>query len=252
MLTKATIKLIHSLATHKGRCQEGLFVAEGPRLVGELMGHFDCVQLLATEKWRGTPSADVLPTLITDDELHRASLLQTPQQVIALFRIPHYETSFIDSCSHSLTLALDDVQDPGNLGTIVRLADWFGIRDVWCSSATADVWSPKAVQACMGGLSRVRVHYIISLAQALSSLPSDIPVYATSLQGTSIWESPLSTSGVIVMGNEGRGVSLEVDSCCRQRLLIPNYPVGVPTTESLNVAMATGIVLAEFRRRGMK
>lgn len=251
MLTKATVKLIHSLQTHKGRRKEGLFVAEGPRLVGELLGHFKCNLLLATEAWRGGVAvADVPYVCVTPDELQRASLMQTSQQVLALFQIPHYEIDFQESCSRCLCLALDGVQDPGNLGTIVRLADWFGIEDIWCSAATADVWNPKAVQACMGGLSRVRVHYINNLPQLLSLLPSDVPVYSTSLQGESIWQAPLSTHGVIVMGNEGRGVSAEVDACCRQRLLIPNYPEGRQTTESLNVAMATGIVLAEFRRRG--
>ena len=250
MLTKATVKLIQSLQTHKGRRKEGLFVAEGPRLVGELLGHFKCNLLLATDAWKGGDVHVEVPLIpVTSDELQRASLLQTPQQVLALFHIPRYTTDFQESCSHRLCLALDDVQDPGNLGTIVRLADWFGIEDIWCTTATADVWSPKAVQACMGGLSRVRVHYINSLPQLLSSLPSDVPVYSTSLQGSSLWQSSLSTHGVIVMGNEGRGVSAEVDACCRQRLLIPNYPEGRQTTESLNVAMATGIVLAEFRRQ---
>ncbi len=248
MLTKATQKLVRSLDTRKGRRKEGLFVAEGPKLVGELLGHFDCVRLVATEAWTMAYDGIVPVDVVTEEELQRISLQQTPQHVLALFRIPDDEGSMAEVARDQLCIALDGVQDPGNLGTIVRLADWFGIHDIWCSQGTADIWNPKAVQASMGGLARVRVHYV-DLVSQLQALPVAVPLYGTSLRGQSLWQAQLAPSGIVVMGNEGNGVSAEVDALCRQRLLIPNYPAGLPTTESLNVAMATGIVLAEFRRQ---
>lgn len=251
MLSKAVIKLIRSLDTRKGRRKEGLFVAEGPKLVLELWGRYDCVHLIATEKWMAEQPVSVKQSLVEvvdETELQRASLQQSPQQVIAIFRIPPAQDFSPTIASEQLCLALDGVQDPGNLGTIIRLADWFGVEHVCCSIGTADIWNPKAVQATMGGLARVSVHYV-DLPQLLTALPLDIPVYGTSLQGDNIWQTSLSAKGFIVMGNEGNGVSPEVDALCNSRLLIPNYPLGRTTTDSLNVAMATGITLAEFRRR---
>ncbi len=256
MLTKSTIRLITSLRQRKFRRQEGLFVAEGPRLVGELLPAFRCKLLLATQEWmadEGHKWGGCPMEVITSAELERVSSLQTPQQVVALFEIPDDENFAIDTAASSvategLHIALDGVQDPGNLGTIIRLADWFGIRHIWCSPITADVWNPKVVQATMGGIARVSVHYV-ELPAFLAALPAEVPVYGTSLDGDSLWDSSLSDNGIIVMGNEGNGVTSEVNSLCRRRLFIPNYPAGQPTTESLNVAMATGIVLAEFRRR---
>ena len=137
---------------------------------------------------------------------------------------------------------------PGNLGTIVRLSDWFGVHDIFCSQATADIFNPKAVQATMGALAHVRVHYV-DLEAALSSLPGTVPVYGTALEGEPIWSESLTENGVIVMGNEGNGVSAQVRALCSRQLLIPRYPAEALSTESLNVAMATGIVLSEFRRQ---
>lgn len=272
MLTKASIRLVTSLRQRKFRRLEGLFVAEGPRLVGELLSAFTCRELFATREWLELHASQYpLVTIVevTDAELARISSLQAPQQVVALFEIPVDEASITHAIarrqgssddgstatadsSHvipdGLHIALDGVQDPGNLGTIIRLADWFGVHHLWCSPQTADVWNPKVVQATMGGIARVHVHYV-DLPLFLASLPPSLPVYGTALDGESIWTTPLSADGIIVMGNEGNGVTPEVDALCRHRLLIPNYPSGQVTTESLNVAMATGIVLAEFRRR---
>lgn len=255
MLTKATLKLIRSLDTRKGRRSERLFVAEGPKLVGELLGYFTLRHLYITSDVLTSCSEIVqfvAPSLITEvsvEELSRASLQQAPQGVLALFEIPADEADFESVASTSLTIVLDDVQDPGNLGTIVRLADWFGVNHIWVTPGTADVYNPKAVQATMGGLARTRVHIINNLPEALAALPDAVPVYATSLHGDVLWHDPLSSTGVIVMGNEGRGISHEVEVLCRQRLFIPTYPADRCATDSLNVAMATGIVLAEFRRR---
>ena len=146
-------------------------------------------------------------------------------------------------------LALDGVQDPGNVGTIIRVADWFGIEDIVCSAQTADCWSPKVIQATMGSIARVRVRYVGDLARFISTLPDDYPVYGTLLNGKNIYSSPLTEDGLIVMGNEGNGISNEVRPLIKSPLLIPNYPEGRSTADSLNVAIATAVTCAEFRRR---
>ena len=150
---------------------------------------------------------------------------------------------------HSLCLALDDVQDPGNLGTIIRLADRCGIENIFCSHGTVDVFNPKVIQATMGALARVKLHYC-DLASLISSL-KEIPIYGTFLDGNNIYGENLSQNGLIIMGNEGNGVSKEVSQLINKRLYIPNYPTSRETSESLNVAIATAIVCAEFRRRSM-
>ena len=152
-----------------------------------------------------------------------------------------------DVVSQSLCLALDDIQDPGNLGTIIRVADWFGIEHIFCSQGTVDVYNPKTIQATMGALARVKLHYC-DLPSFIASL-GDVPVYGTFLDGDNMYEKELTPHGLIVMGNEGNGVSAEVANLVNERLYIPNYPPQRETSESLNVAMATGIICAEFRRR---
>ena len=151
--------------------------------------------------------------------------------------------------SPSLCLALDDVQDPGNLGTIIRVADWFGIEHIFCSQGTVDVYNPKTIQATMGALARVKLHYC-NLPSLIASL-KDVPVYGTFLDGKDMYGETLSANGLIVMGNEGNGIGQEVASLINRKLYIPNYPPQRETTESLNVAMATGIICAEFRRRAI-
>lgn len=247
-LSKNRIKYIHSLELKKNRKADKVFLAEGPKLVGDLLGHFPCQFLLATSEWlskhRHLSVEDV--TEVSEEELSRASLLKAPQQVLAVFRQPDEEldTSVID---RSLCLALDDVQDPGNLGTIIRLADWFGIEHIFCSPNTVDAYSPKTVQATMGGIARVKLHYT-PLPELICSL-KDIPVYGTFLDGKNMYEQPLSTHGLIVMGNEGNGIGKEVETLVNRKLYIPNYPACRETSESLNVAIATAVVCAEFRRR---
>lgn len=147
-----------------------------------------------------------------------------------------------------LSLALDDIQDPGNLGTIIRIADWFGIKNIFCSEFTADAYGSKVVQASMGALARVNMHYV-NLPAFLSEI-KDIPVYGTFLEGLNIYPEKLSANGIIVMGNEGNGISREVAELVTHKLMIPSYPEHVPTSESLNVAVAAAIVCAEFRKRG--
>ena len=151
--------------------------------------------------------------------------------------------------SESLCLALDDIQDPGNLGTIIRLADWFGIEHIFCSQGTVDVYNPKTIQATMGALARVKLHYC-NLPSMIAEL-GNVPVYGTFLDGDNMYEKKLTNYGLIVMGNEGNGVSQEVAELVNERLYIPNYPLQRETSESLNVAVATAVVCAEFRRRAI-
>lgn len=247
-LSKNKIKYIRSLEQKKIRKEEKVFLAEGPKLVSDLLGRFPCRFLAATAIWlkehASVPADEVLEA--TPDELSRASLLKTPQQVLAVFEQPEYE--FDRSVfQNSLCLALDDVQDPGNLGTIIRLADWFGIEHIICSLNTVDVFNPKTVQATMGGIARVKVYYT-PLPALIRSL-GDVPVYGTFLDGKNMYEQQLSRNGLIVMGNEGNGISKEVEAFINRKLYIPNYPQERETSESLNVAIATAVVCAEFRRQ---
>lgn len=231
MLSKNKLKLLRSLETKKGRSRHNLFLAEGPKVVGDLVK-------------AGFQAEEIISDPV---DVAKVSFLQHPQGVVGVFRLP--DTSQDDTiATDRLSLALDGVQDPGNLGTIIRIADWFGITDLYCSRDTADCWNPKVVQASMGSIARVSVHYI-DLVQAVSSLPGSFPVYGTLLSGSSIYDSPLSQEGLIVMGNEGSGISEDVRRLVNQQLLIPSYPLGRKTADSLNVAVATAIVCSEFRRR---
>lgn len=250
MLSKNKIKYIRSLELKKNRKEEGVFVAEGHKLVGDLLGHFPCRLLIATSSWlEQHPQIQALETIeVTQDELSRASLLKTPQEVLAIFEQPQYNIP-TDVLFHSLCLALDDIQDPGNLGTIIRLADWFGIEHIFCSQGTVDVYNPKVIQATMGAIARVKVQYC-DLPAMIASL-KDTPVYGTYLDGNNMYNETLTENGLIVMGNEGNGVSKEVSQHINRRLYIPNYPTTRETSESLNVAIATAVICSEFRRRSM-
>lgn len=247
-LSKNRIKYIRSLELKKNRKADKVFLAEGPKLVGDLLGHFHCQFLIATHEWLSLNSnlavEDV--TEVTEEELSRASLLKTPQQVLAVFNQPDDESDF-SVISRTLCLALDDVQDPGNLGTIIRLADWFGIEHIFCSPNTVDVYNPKTIQATMGGIARVKLHYT-PLPDLIRSL-KDVPIYGTFLDGENMYSQSLSPYGLIVMGNEGNGIGKEVEQLINRKLYIPNYPADRETSESLNVAIATAVVCAEFRRQ---
>ena len=229
MISRTRIKWIKSLEMRKYRLQEKAFVAEGPKLVGELLPYSTPLYIAATKDWldanrhllRAVKEVDE----VSQTELERASLLRTPQSVLAVMPIPERRLD-ISSLQKKLVIALDSVQDPGNLGTILRIADWFGIHEVLCSEGTADVYNPKCVQSCMGALARVKVFYC-NLPEVLGQV--EMPVFGTFLDGTDIYKEELSL--------------------VNRRLYVPNYPKGSLTTESLNVAVATGIVCAEFRRR---
>ncbi|MCI6829645.1 MAG: RNA methyltransferase [Prevotella sp.] len=247
MIGKNTIKWVHSLEMKKNRKREQLFVAEGPKVVGDLLAHYRPRAVFATSEWEGrssVPSYAEVET-VSDDELRRLSFLQHPQQVLAVFEMGEQGTPSLNA--DRLTLVLDGVQDPGNLGTIIRIADWFGIDNIICSPETADAYNPKVVQATMGSLARVNVSYT-PLLPFLSSLPHGLPVYGTLLDGHDIYGSTLSGGGIIIMGNEGNGISEEVRTHVTHPLLIPNFRQG-DGAESLNVAVATAITCSEFCRR---
>lgn len=248
MLSKNKQKYIRQLSLKKHRDAEMRFVAEGPKTVCELLPHFRCTLLCATPQFLASHTQVQAQEIIevSEHELTQVSNQKTPQQVLAVFE--HPKTALPPQLIDQLFLALDGVQDPGNLGTIVRLADWFGIRTIVCSPDTADVYSPKVVQATMGALARVQVSYT-PLPDWLKSLPDGAPIYGTHLNGNDLYTQPLTPFGVIIMGNEGKGISPEVESLVTQKLRIPSYPPDVPTSESLNVAIATAVIAAEFRRR---
>ena len=236
-------KYIRQLEQKKYRKREGCFVAEGTKVVGDLLKRYQPLALYATESWDAPKGVGY--TLVSEEELQRVSFQQHPQQVLAIFPIPQPTDPV--SLRGSLTLALDGVQDPGNLGTIIRIADWFGIDTIICSEETADAWNPKVIQATMGSIARVNVIYA-NLVELLDTLPSDYPVYGTFLDGENIYTQTLSGEGLIIMGNEGNGISDAVKAKVNRRLLIPDFHQG-DTADSLNVAIATAITCSEFRRR---
>ena len=257
MISKNKIKFIASLGHKKHRQEQGLFVAEGPKVIGDLLQTMSPLLIVTTHSWidnatnmKVAAKATEVIT-VTDDELRKVSFLQHPQQVLGVFHMPASSPQSEAGLPQGLVLALDGIQDPGNLGTIIRIADWFGITDIFCSQETADPWNPKVVQATMGSIARVRLHSV-DLPQWIGSLPKDCPVYGTLLEGSSIYGQKLSAHGVIVMGNEGNGISPAIRPLITHKLLIPNYPEGRPTADSLNVAIATAITCAEFRRRTSK
>lgn len=233
-LSKAQVKWVRSLQQKKHRDAEGVFVAEGAKCVEELRKAFELVLLATSDN-------------ATYTEIEQMSSLRTPQGVIGVFK----KRAFNSEIPSDLLVALDGVQDPGNLGTIIRTCDWFGIHDILCSRDTADCYNPKVVQATMGALARVRVHYV-DLPKELTLLrQTGLPIYGTLLEGENMYEPyaiPDKQRGVIIMGNEGNGISESIRKLITHPLLIPSYPINASTSESLNVSIATAIVLAEFRR----
>lgn len=241
-LTKSQIKWVRSLQQKKFRDAEGVFVAEGEKCVNDLKGAFDLVLLISPEN-------------ATQTEIEQMSSLRTPQGVIGVFKKREDMSNGLLDMGDGLWVALDGVQDPGNLGTIIRTCDWFGVHHIVCSRDTADCYNPKVVQATMGALARVSMHYIDNLGDMLQQMQkADYPIYGTLLDGKDMYEPtaiPTKDKGIIVMGNEGNGISPEVRELVTHPLFIPSYPTDIPTSESLNVSIATAIILAEFRRNNI-
>lgn len=257
MVRRQTIQFIRSLSVKKYRDEAQCFVAEGPKVVGDLLPLMRCRGLYATADYLADCDPQLLARAeavetVKAAELERISQLRQPHEVVAVFEKPAAAVQPEELArlpEDALCLFLDTVQDPGNVGTIVRIADWFGIRHVFATPATADVFSPKVVQATMGALARVSVHYVEPFA-LFGQMSAETPVYGTFLEGESIYGARLDPHGLVVMGNEGNGISEAVSRRVTRRLFIPPCSDGSHVAESLNVAVATAIVCSEFRRNG--
>ena len=240
MLSKNQIKLITSLQQKKQRLVNQLFFAEGIKVIQELVeSNFELVHLYTTLNNFEEISNDKKIN-ITEGDLKKISTLSTPNSCLAVFKIPA-EKKIIES---GLILALDSIRDPGNLGTILRLCDWFGIIQLLCSKETVDIYNPKVVQATMGSIARVNVNYIDLESYIIQT---KLPVFGTYMEGSNIYKTNLPQEGIIVMGNEANGISTEIENLIKNRLSIPRFGT-LQKTESLNVATATAIILSEFRR----
>lgn len=235
MLSKNEIKRISSLSRKKYRDELGLFVVEGEKMVEEaLASDFEVESVYRTSE-------------IGEETMARITALSSPSPALAVVKMPS-STDFASPAADELVLALDSLRDPGNVGTIIRLADWFGIRTIFASHDTVDIYNPKVVQATMGAIFRVRFVYC-DLVPLLSGLRSaGTPVYGTFLDGDDIYRRSLTPGGVVVMGSESNGISPEVSAVVTERLLIPSFAKEGGGCESLNVAIATAITCSEFRR----
>jgi TrmH family RNA methyltransferase len=240
MLVKSQVKYIQSLGQKKFRDQEGVFVAEGPKLVKELLAatNLELLYLLGVPSFR---EAGIPFTEIKESELERLSFLSTPNQVLAVFRKPVFPPP---DPGQGVNLVLDGIQDPGNLGTILRIADWFGIRLLVCTRDSADVFGPKTTQSTMGSISRVQVIYEDPIA--LMERHPELPVYAAVLEGRSIYEQQPLTKGWVVIGNESKGIRGELLQRATHPITIPR----IGKAESLNAAVATGIILSHLVGQG--
>ncbi len=238
MISKNEVKYIISLSDKKNRDREGLFVAEGPKLVNELMANgIEPKAIYATQS--GGIAFNTKPEIIrtvSPDELQRISGFETPNETLGIFyqrKLPRYELT------HRLSLALDGIQDPGNLGTILRTADWFGITQIFASADTADCYNPKVVQSTMGSIARVAVYYT-QLAELLSG--TEIPVFGALLKGENLYRIQAGKEGIIIIGNESKGIRKNVLPFINRAITIPR----VGNAESLNAAVATGIILSHL------
>ncbi len=240
MVSKNQIKLITSLQQKKFRQLHKLFIAEGVKVIQELLdSNFELEHLFVTESIFEKINKDS-KSLISDAELKKISCLATPNNCLALFVIPADELP----TANGLIVALDAVRDPGNLGTIIRLCDWFGVEQLWCNEQTVDLYNPKVVQATMGSLARVKVYYL-DLEKQIQN--TNLPVFGTFMDGENIYQKQLPNEGILILGNEANGISSPIEKLVSERLAIPRFG-NLQKTESLNVATATAIFLSEFKR----
>ncbi len=253
MVSKNTIKLIKSLAHKKNRIKQNLFLVEGDKNVSEVLGSNFCVEnLLATRKFleinKTLLNKAKLVTEATQQEIEYASLLKNPQNSIAICTLPKIK-DIPKNINADLWIYLDDIQDPGNLGTIVRICDWFGINQLFCSPKTADFFNPKVIQASMGSFCRVEVWHTPFETVALLAKKSGIPVLGAFLEGENLYELKLPKQALLVVGNEGNGISNEVENIIDQKIRIPHFSNNPTSAESLNVSVATAIICSEFKRQ---
>lgn len=242
MVSKSQIKLLTSLAQKKYRTKTGLFLVEGKKGIREALDsgiELDSVFTIR-ENFGVSPEKTII---VSPAELKKISGLKTPQEAVAVFKIPEAEKPKMKG----LMLALDGIRDPGNLGTIIRLCDWFGVETLICSTDTVDCYNPKVVQASMGSITRVQIFYT-DLELFLKENPDELPVMGAFLEGENIYTTSLPDRGVLILGNEANGISGEIENLVNQKLNIPQFGQK-QKTESLNVATATAVMLSEFRRR---
>ena len=251
MITKGKIQLVRSLADKNSRLDAGLFVAEGRKLVSEaLASGYEVESLYVVEESSCSAQFQCygFAESVSAKDMERMSKLKTPSDVLAVIRIPDSALN-PDTFGNTLALYLDCIQDPGNLGTIIRIADWFGIENVACSPDCADIYNPKTVQATMGALFRVNVCHVAPDELFRKTAARKVPVYGTFLDGKDIYDAELSSDGIIMLGSEGHGISPLASQFVSKRLFIPPFPVSRHGSESLNVAVAAAVTCAEFRRR---
>jgi TrmH family RNA methyltransferase len=252
MISKAQIKLIQSLKLKKYRKKHNLFVVEGKKSVNDLLkGGLQAYHIFFVEENSFNPKG-IKPSMISKisvSEMKKISFLTTPSNVLALFKIPDYNLQ--ESFNDNLIIALDEIQDPGNLGTIIRVADWFGISRIICSPASADIYNPKTVQATMGSIARVKVYYTGLLDYLAKAKTKGFTLFGSFMNGSSIYKESFSEKKVLIMENEGSGISLEVEKLIDKRISIPQFFETGNGPESLNVAMATGIIVSEIKRAEM-
>ncbi len=252
MLSKNSIKFIHSLTVKKYRSLNGMFIAEGPKIVGELAeSNLVISEIFALQEWidKNTIIASKIKTItcITEQELSKISSLSTPNQVVALVSIP--ERSFdMAFATQNMIIALDDIRDPGNLGTIIRIADWFGLKHILCSETCVDAYNPKTVQASMGSISRVNIYYE-NLSEILANVDKTIAIYGAFLEGNPIYTEPFARNGFMVIGNEANGISNEIAKCITHKISIPAGTQSELHAESLNASIATAIICSEYCRQ---
>lgn len=250
-INNGIIKLVRSLSVKKYRDEERLFMAEGTKCVRDTWEHFSCKWLICTRNWHDRLANATMYdkiVLANAQQMSKMSQFSTPSDVIAVYKMP--DKRIDDEVVRSnLNIVLDNIQDPGNLGTIIRLADWYGIKNIFASIGTVDVFNHKVVQATMGAISRVQVHYCD--LEALLERYCDLPIFGTFLNGDNIYKANLKSSGFVIFGNEGQGISPKVAKLVKNRLLIPSWNVG-DTSESLNVSVAAAVVVSEFRREALK
>ena len=250
-INNAIVKTVRQLSAKKGRDEYGLFVAEGTKCVRDTWNAFDCQWLICTRAWHDRMANATMHSKIviaTNRHMVQMSQFSTPSDVIAVYHTPKHEIDE-NEVNSSLSIVLDNIQDPGNLGTIIRLADWYGIRNIFCNPTTVDAFNHKVVQATMGAISRVKVHYL-DLEQLLTRF-SSLPAYGTFLHGDNIYRTTLSDRGFVIFGNEGKGISDKVAKLTTRRLLIPAAPHTGDGSESLNVGVAAAITMSEFKRTAL-
>jgi TrmH family RNA methyltransferase len=258
-VSKSQIKFVRGLQMKKNRDEEHLFVAEGLKSIVMLYAHFELVECFVDPSVIDLQSEEILTIqkhapqrvyIATNEDISKMSSMRTPQGIIGVFRQSSYPTQ--SESPQGLCLVLDSIQDPGNMGTIIRTADWFGVKDIYCSPQTVDCYNPKVIQATMGSLGHVRIHYL-SLPKWFAQLPPSVPIIGTLLDGKNIYTPnafPKNETCIIIMGNEGKGISDEIKQYITHPVCIPSYALGsapMDKPESLNVSIATGIILAKYR-----